>query len=217
MTQEKFSLLIDNIPLTQVKSSKFLGVYVDEHLTWNEHINNISIKLAKSIGVISRIAYLLPSNIRFNLYFSLICPYLSYCNIAWASNYTSRLKRLSVLQRRAVRIVARRSSTSHTINKFYDLRILIFKQINKQQISEFMYRFTHNLLPSAFSGYFFNVSDIHSYHIISSKKLLPEQILVCLRLNMLDHVFRMICLQINIRNISSVLLVMGLKTICAWI
>ena len=171
MTQEKFSLLIDNIPLTQVKSSKFLGVYVDEHLTWNEHINNISIKLAKSIGVISRIAYLLPSNIRFNLYFSLICPYLSYCNIAWASNYTSRLKRLSVLQRRAVRIVARRSSTSHTINKFYDLRILIFKQINKQQISEFMYCFAHNPLQSAFSGYFSKGTDIHSYHTRSSKNL----------------------------------------------
>ena len=37
MTEEKFSLglLIDNIPLTQVISSKFLGVYVDEHLTLN--------------------------------------------------------------------------------------------------------------------------------------------------------------------------------------
>src|SRR6218665_3969958 len=96
MMQEKFSLLIDNIPLTQLKSSKFLGIYVDEHLTWNEHINNnISIKMAKSIRVIFRIAYLL-SNIRLNL----IHPYLSYCNIIWPSNYTSRLKRLSVLKRR---------------------------------------------------------------------------------------------------------------------
>ena len=59
-SRNEFSLLIDNTPLTLVKSSKFLGVYVDEHMTWNEHINNISIKTAKSIGVISRIAYLLP-------------------------------------------------------------------------------------------------------------------------------------------------------------
>jgi len=134
-------------------------------LTWNEHINNISIKIAKSIGVISRIAYLLPSNIRLNLYYSLMYPYLSYCNIVWASNYTSRLRGLSVLQRRAVRIVAGRSSTSHTINTFYDLWILVFDQINKLQISEFMYN------PFAFSGYFSKVSDIHSYHTRSSKNL----------------------------------------------
>src|SRR6218665_1540268 len=70
----------------------------------------ISINIAKGIGVISRY-------IRLNLYYSFIYPYLyylSYCNIAWASNCTSRLKRLSVLQRQAVRIVAGRSSTSHT-------------------------------------------------------------------------------------------------------
>jgi|SRR6218665_423068 len=118
----------------------------------------------QSIGVLSRIAYLLPSNIRLKLYYSLMYPYLSYCNIVWASNYTSRLMRLSVLQRRAVRIVAGRSSTSHNINKFYDHRILVSEQISKLQISEFLYRFTHNLLPSAFSVYFSNVSDIHSYH-----------------------------------------------------
>src|SRR6218665_32345 len=51
--------------------------------------------MAKSIRVIFRIAYLL-SDIRLNL----ILPYLSYCNIVSPSNYTSRLKRLSVLQRR---------------------------------------------------------------------------------------------------------------------
>jgi len=48
---------------------------------------------------------------------------------------------------------------------------LVFEQINKLQISEFMYHFTHNLLPSAFSGFFSNVSDIHSYHTRSSKNL----------------------------------------------
>src|SRR6218665_2459209 len=38
--------------------------------------------LLHNLGVISRIAYLLPSNIRLNLYYSLIYPYFSYCNIA---------------------------------------------------------------------------------------------------------------------------------------
>ena len=65
VTLEKFSLLFDNILLTQVISSNFIGVYVDEHLTWNEHTNNIPITIAKNIGVISRIDYLLPSTICF--------------------------------------------------------------------------------------------------------------------------------------------------------
>src|SRR6218665_1421049 len=58
------------------------------------------------------------------------------------------------------------SGHSIYVNQFYDLRILVFEQINKFQTNEFMYRFNHNvgLLPSAFSGYFSNVSDIRSDH-----------------------------------------------------
>jgi len=50
--------------------------------------------------------------------------------------------------------VAGRFSTSNTINKFYDLRILAFEEINKLQISEFKYRFTHNLLSFVFQVIF---------------------------------------------------------------
>ena len=157
--------------MTQVKSSKFLHVHVYEHLTWNEHIrrNNtwISFKIAKSVGVISRIACLLSCNIRLYLYYSLVYTHTYPISISYRRLTTPPDWRdYTVLQARDVRIVAGRSSSSsyHTINKFYDLRSLVFEQINKLQVSEFMYHFTHKLLLSAFSSYFSNVSDIHSYY-----------------------------------------------------
>jgi len=80
---------INNVP---IPSTKFLGVYVDQSLKWNDHIEKISAKLARNIGIISRVAYLLPEHIRTSLYYSMIDPYLSYCNVIWASNYHFRLK-----------------------------------------------------------------------------------------------------------------------------
>lgn len=59
LPQPNFSLKIDNASITQVKSAKFLGVYIDECFTWCDHINNIK-KIAKNIGILSRISYLLP-------------------------------------------------------------------------------------------------------------------------------------------------------------
>src|SRR6218665_3325696 len=47
-----------------------------------------------------RLAYLLPTNILFTLYYSLISPYLTYSNVIWASNYTSRLYTIIVLEKR---------------------------------------------------------------------------------------------------------------------
>src|SRR6218665_2752558 len=76
---------------------------------------SISNKIAKNVDIIiARSSYLLPQTIRIKLYYSLIFPYLTYCNVVWASNYESRLSRLVILQKRAIRVVARVSSREHT-------------------------------------------------------------------------------------------------------
>ena len=72
-------------------------------LTLKTHISEISLKIAKNIGVIHRIARLLPQSIKLSLYYALVYPYLSYCNLIWAINYPSRLTRL---QKRIIRLIA---------------------------------------------------------------------------------------------------------------
>src|SRR6218665_592622 len=97
----EMSLVINGVPITQVITTKFLGVYVDQNLTWKEHIKNISNKIAKNVGIIARSSYLLPQTIRIKLYYSITFPYLTYCIVVWASNYESRLSRLVILQTHA--------------------------------------------------------------------------------------------------------------------
>ena len=159
----QFELKINNTSLTAVDSTKFLGVYVDCHLTWKEHIAYIASKIAKNIGVIARTAYILPSSIRIKLYYSLVYPYLSYCNIVWGSTYATRLHRLNVLQKRAIRLVAGVPYSSHTAHIFKTLNMLKIDQIGILQIGEFMYRFDRNLLPSIYKHYFQLSSQVHPY------------------------------------------------------
>ena len=75
---------------------------VDEHLNWKTHINNIEKKIAKNIGILSKVAYFL--NVLKNLYYTSIYPYLAYCNVCWASTYPTSLDGLFKLQKRAVRV-----------------------------------------------------------------------------------------------------------------
>jgi|SRR6218665_324732 len=80
------SLVINSVPVTQVITTKFLGVYVDQHFIWKEHIKNISIKIAKNeknVGIIARPSHLLPLRVCIKLYYSLTFPYLTYCNVVW--------------------------------------------------------------------------------------------------------------------------------------
>ena len=39
-----YNVIIDNVILTQTTSCKFLGITIDESLSWNKHILNINSK-----------------------------------------------------------------------------------------------------------------------------------------------------------------------------
>ncbi len=68
--------------LTQVRSTKFLGIFVDTPLDWKVHTNYsiISTKVAKNVYVPTRAFGLLPKTTRIMLYYTIISPYLPYCD-----------------------------------------------------------------------------------------------------------------------------------------
>ena len=162
-------LEIDGKEIVRAASSKFLGVYIDQHLTWGEHIAHISKKIAKNISILSRIRHSLPKYTLQGLYYSLIFPYLSYCSISWGCNYASRLKSLNILQKRALRIVHMLPWFASTKPVFNAHNILRLENITRYQIGLFMYCYHHKLLPLNFDNYFCQGLSVHSYNTRSSQ------------------------------------------------
>merc|ERR1712035_191640 len=60
---ENLTVLIDNVSITNVDSTRFLGVLIDKNLSWEPHISLISSKIAKTIGIIGKICYLLNTKV----------------------------------------------------------------------------------------------------------------------------------------------------------
>ena len=56
---EKCHIYINDVELEEVKSAKFLGVIIDNKLTWNMQIKNVQSKIAKSISIMYKVKYLL--------------------------------------------------------------------------------------------------------------------------------------------------------------
>ena len=78
-------LHINENKIEQVSSAKSLGVYVDQNINWECHIENVSKKIACAIGAIKRIRHLTPFNILVKVYNSLIQPHFDYCNVVWGN------------------------------------------------------------------------------------------------------------------------------------
>lgn len=84
---------------------KFLGIIVDEHLTWKDHIDYVTLKIIRICGILRRIHFFLNKSTLKLLYYSLIYPCLHYGNIVWANNYPTQLEKLFKLQKKILRII----------------------------------------------------------------------------------------------------------------
>ena len=72
-------LLLNDREIDQVKKIVFLGVILDDKLSWKSHISHVSTKISKSIGIIRKSSFFLLKQALFTLYYSM-CTHT--CNIA---------------------------------------------------------------------------------------------------------------------------------------
>ena len=119
-----FSISYGGKLLTQTNTTKFLGVYINEHLTWKDHISYLCKQMSKSIGILFRSRFCLSSKTKLTLYYSLIYPHITYCNTIWSSTYVTNLNRIYCLQKRAVRAITNSDYKAHSAPLFSKLRIL---------------------------------------------------------------------------------------------
>ena len=91
--------------IVKVTSTKFLGLHIDEKLTWASHCSNICKIMSKNTGVIYKLSSFVPQEILLILYSTLILPYLNYGVLAWGKSLKTQLDKILVAQKRVVRNV----------------------------------------------------------------------------------------------------------------
>lgn len=100
-------------------------------------------KSQKAFEILLLTADSLPQAKLIQLYYSKIYPYLSYCNITWVSNCATRLNCLTMLQKRAMHTIGKRSPHASSELTFASLGILTLDCLTKLQINVFVYRYTN--------------------------------------------------------------------------
>ena len=80
---------MDDKPISEVTSVKYLGILIDSNLSWKSHIHELSKKIAKSISILSKIRHYLPIYTLndYILYYSLIYSFLIYGIEIWGHTF----------------------------------------------------------------------------------------------------------------------------------
>ena len=155
--------------IERVTDFDFLGLTIDQHLTWNGHVQKISNKISRSLGIMCKLKRFLPQNILKILYNSLILPHLQYCILSWGF----KSDRIFKLQKRAARIITCSKYNAHTEPLLKTLNLLKIEDIMKTKALKLYYRYKQNELPKYFESMFTESNDNHS-HDTRHKSLLYQ-------------------------------------------
>ena len=107
--------IINKQPIQLVSYIKFLGVIVNENLSWSYHIKEITSKIAKSTYQLARIKHfieLLDDRCRKISYHAYIHNKLEYGILLFGGAVTHRLRPLKSLHKRAVNLIVKLSSNA---------------------------------------------------------------------------------------------------------
>ena len=160
----KLSLMIGDKEIHEKSVTKFLGVQVDNKLTWKAHITHICSKITKSIAILRLVRSIFPKNILKMIYMSLIYTYINYCNLIWGPADPINVIALFLLQKKAIRIINHANYLDHTEPLFQKSKILTVYQVFESKCLIFMYKcFKCNMFPDFKAKMLFN-SEIHNHN-----------------------------------------------------
>ena len=138
----KVFINFNGIRLNPVDFVKYLGMYIDKHLNWNQHIHELSKELSQANGILSKLVCI-------QVYYALFYSNLIYgCN-AWGVTSEENIQAIEILQRKCVRILTFAPFNSHITNEtFINLKLLKVRDVIKFFQLKLIYDFQCTTLPT---------------------------------------------------------------------
>ena len=152
--QPDIHIHINNTPLSRSKSTKYLGVIIDENLKWKSHIKTVESTISRNIGLIRRAKHMLDSRCLLLLYNALILPFLNYCLQIWGSSYPSNLANLVIAQKKIMRIIDNAGYRDHTSPIYKKYKVLKLTDLISICHINIMHNYLTNTLPSSIASHF---------------------------------------------------------------
>ena len=158
-------------PISRNENTKFLGIFIDEHLSWKPHAKFIIGKLSRTIGIIRKTHENLNLHSLKTLYFSFVQPCLQYGIIFWFSVSSDLRNKIFRLQKKAIRLINKTNFDSHSEPLFFKNKILKFEDLFKLESCKFI----HQEINFCNNFELVSHSNIHRYSTRFNQNLVPHR------------------------------------------
>ena len=145
---QKFQITINNTVVDEKTSAKYLGVYLDNRLLFDEHCSHVLTRLQKSNAILAKTRHYVPKPVLRNIYFAHIQPHIDYGLSVWGNALKTHIKPVLNAQRKAVRLLAFQPKKSTGLNThFTENKILSLRSCFQYKSGQLLWKAWHDLLP----------------------------------------------------------------------
>ena len=165
-TVTNFSIYVSGSLIERVSEFKYLGVVLDESLSWTAHVKYILGNAGKRVGMLSRIRTNVTTNTAHLIYKSFILPLIDYCDTVWNCCGKVNSDNLEKLHRRAARLIVRNHCSDVA------LQSLTMESLENRR-KKHVYRSVIKCMNGKFPHFFYKLFQLQSGHYGTSDA--PEQ------------------------------------------
>ena len=155
--------------MEKTSSVKYLGIKIDQYLNWQDHINNIAIKLNKSNAMLYKVRQFVNQRTLISIYHAIFDSHLKYASIVWSLTKSS-INRVFIIQKKALRTIHFKATFDHTSFLFSASNIIKLPDKISIENCLFVSKSLNNQLPELFNNWFIFSSDTHRYETSCSEK-----------------------------------------------
>ena len=153
-TSKKLSVKIMGEEIKEKEYTKYLGILIDNKLSWKQHINHVNLKVPKGLTILYKLRNYVSEQILRMLYFSIIQPHIDYGLLIWGNATTTNIKPIKKKIEKAVRIISFKKKLSPTDPLFDKLKIFSFEKQRIFNIANFMWKITNKETPDTITSLF---------------------------------------------------------------
>ena len=155
--------------LKNVRCEKVLGLIIDNHLSWEAHIDELTSNLSKIIALFRRIKIYLPLNTRILFYKTFFQSRIDYCCIIWGQS--AHISRIYKLQKLILRLIYDKPKFYSSKPLFEQSKILPVKYRVMYRVAILVYKAVNNVSPDYLSSMFKPVSSVSQCRTRSSSNM----------------------------------------------
>ena len=161
---------IDGKRILPSMSIKYLGILIDSHLNWHFHANELSIRLSRAIGMLTKIRHYVKFETLCMIYHGIFSSILLYGSQIWGQISNSPIRKLQILQNKAIRAIKFKSARTSAGPLYKECNILMLNDNVKLQNFLFAYDNLKNNLPSSLKDSLSTIDIVHETRGVSYKQ-----------------------------------------------